>query len=88
MDTPPGHPFEELGPKSKAAAFFRDLPKNAAVAPWWSSVKALLVISAHWEEDTVTVQTASKPTMLYDYYGFPKETYQVCCPAPRIGVAG
>jgi aromatic ring-opening dioxygenase catalytic subunit (LigB family) len=44
--------------------------------------KALLVISAHWEEAVPTVQTGQKPPMLYDYYGFPKEAYELTWPAP------
>lgn len=44
--------------------------------------KALVVISAHWEEAVPTVMTAPKPEMLYDYYGFPDETYEIQWPAP------
>lgn len=31
--------------------------------------KALLVISAHWEEAVPTVMTSAAPPMLFDYYG-------------------
>jgi aromatic ring-opening dioxygenase catalytic subunit (LigB family) len=44
--------------------------------------KALLVISAHWEERVPTLMTALKPTIFYDYYGFPPESYQITWPAP------
>jgi aromatic ring-opening dioxygenase catalytic subunit (LigB family) len=44
--------------------------------------KALLVISAHWEEDVPTLMTAARPPMLYDYYGFPPESYLLEWPAP------
>ena len=47
-----------------------------------SRPRAVLVVSAHWEEPTPTVMTAAKPPMLYDYYGFPKEAYEVEWPAP------
>lgn len=43
--------------------------------------KALLVISAHWEEDVPTVMTAPRPPLLFDYYGFPKHTYELTWPA-------
>lgn len=43
---------------------------------------ALLVVSAHWEEPVVTVMAAERPPMLYDYRGFPSETYEVQWPAP------
>ena len=44
--------------------------------------KALLVVSAHWEEAVPTVMTASRPPLLFDYFGFPPETYQLQWPAP------
>lgn len=44
--------------------------------------KALLVISAHWEERVPTVMTSAHPPMLYDYYGFPPESYRISWPAP------
>ncbi len=44
--------------------------------------KALLVISAHWEEREPTLMTAARPPMLYDYYGFPAEAYTLQWPAP------
>lgn len=44
--------------------------------------KAILIISAHWEEGVFTVQSGEKPPMLYDYYGFAPETYEVQWPAP------
>jgi aromatic ring-opening dioxygenase catalytic subunit (LigB family) len=44
--------------------------------------KALLVISAHWEEAVPTVMTAERPPMLYDYYGFPPASYEITWPAP------
>jgi aromatic ring-opening dioxygenase catalytic subunit (LigB family) len=44
--------------------------------------KALLVVSAHWEERVPTVMTSPQPPMLYDYYGFPPESYRITWPAP------
>jgi len=44
--------------------------------------KAVLVISAHWEERVPTVMDAAHPPMLYDYYGFPPESYTITWPAP------
>lgn len=43
---------------------------------------AILVVSAHWEEHQPTITSASRPPMLYDYYGFPAESYQLQYPAP------
>ena len=44
--------------------------------------KAILMISAHWEETAFTVMTSPAPGMLYDYGGFPPHTYDVVYPAP------
>ena len=44
--------------------------------------RAVLCVSAHWEEPEFTVQTSSKPPMVYDYGGFPEFTYQIQYPAP------
>lgn len=61
-----------------------------ALAAYLSSVaalpkeppKALLVVSADWEEPTPTVTTSARPPMLYDYCGFPPESYAITWPAP------
>lgn len=44
--------------------------------------KAILMVSAHWEEAAFTVMTSPAPGMLYDYGGFPPHTYEVVYPAP------
>jgi aromatic ring-opening dioxygenase catalytic subunit (LigB family) len=45
--------------------------------------KAMVVVSGHWEQEPCfTVSTAAHPGMLYDYYGFPPETYELVYPAP------
>lgn len=43
--------------------------------------KAIVVISAHWEEECFTVHAGAKPGLLFDYYGFPEHTYQLQFPA-------
>lgn len=44
--------------------------------------RAMLVISAHWEENVPTVMTSTAPPILYDYYGFPPASYAITWPAP------
>ncbi len=44
--------------------------------------RSILVISAHWEENAATISSGSKPEMIYDYYGFPPESYNFDYPAP------
>jgi aromatic ring-opening dioxygenase catalytic subunit (LigB family) len=75
-------PFVDMGLGDKAeldalATYLRSVrsvPK--------AETKALLVVSAHWEEPVPTVMTSEQPPMLYDYYGFPPASYQITWPAP------
>ena len=43
---------------------------------------AIVVISAHWEEMVIAITAAKSPSLLFDYYGFPPETYEYQYPAP------
>ncbi|MFC3117463.1 DODA-type extradiol aromatic ring-opening family dioxygenase [Jhaorihella thermophila] len=44
---------------------------------------AVLSVSGHWEtDDAFAVMHAERPPMVYDYYGFPPETYEIVYPAP------
>src|SRR5437870_877950 len=75
-------PFVDLGffPKAdedELASYLRSLRDLPKAPP-----KALLIVSAHWEEDKPTVMTSPRPPMLYDYYGFPEEAYRITWPAP------
>jgi aromatic ring-opening dioxygenase catalytic subunit (LigB family) len=65
------HAFDKL--RSYLAGVLPSLPERP---------KAILVISAHWEEKVPTVGAAAAPAMIYDYYGFPEHTYQLKYPAP------
>ncbi len=51
----------------------RDLPHTP---------KAILMISGHWEDDSFAVMTSPHPPMLYDYHGFPPETFQIQYKSP------
>lgn len=44
--------------------------------------RAILSISGHWEDDSFAVMAHPNPPMVYDYYGFPEETYRITYPAP------
>jgi len=41
---------------------------------------ALLVVSAHWEEQIPTITAGKSPSLIYDYYGFPEEAYGIRYP--------
>lgn len=40
----------------------------------------ILMISAHWEESVVTITSGAMPTLMYDYYGFPQQSYELKYP--------
>jgi aromatic ring-opening dioxygenase catalytic subunit (LigB family) len=43
---------------------------------------AIIVVSAHWEEAEIAITSAPAPPLLFDYCGFPPETYEYQYPAP------
>jgi len=43
---------------------------------------SLLVVSAHYETNTVTLTGGEWPELIYDYGGFPAHTYKLTYPAP------
>lgn len=43
---------------------------------------AILVISAHWESPQPALTAAENPALLFDYSGFPAQSYQLSYPAP------
>ena len=43
---------------------------------------ALVVVSAHWEEQIPTITAGQSPSLIYDYYGFPDESYKFKYPCP------
>lgn len=44
--------------------------------------RAIIVVSAHWEAELPTITSGSMPPLIYDYYGFPEEAYQIQYPCP------
>ena len=53
-----------------------------AVAATIEKPSAIIVVSAHWEESVATITAHAKPPIIYDYYGFPPESYELQYPAP------
>ena len=52
------------------------------ISPSLGITASILIISAHWEEEIVTITSGNNPSLIYDYYGFPEESYQLEYPAP------
>ena len=61
----------------KTRAFLKGIPDSLPEPPL-----AMVVVSGHWEERVPTVSTTEHPALIYDYYGFPPETYALQWPAP------
>ena len=44
--------------------------------------KAILICTAHWEASAATFTGGARPALIYDYFGFPPETYTLRYDAP------
>jgi aromatic ring-opening dioxygenase catalytic subunit (LigB family) len=58
-------------------ASLQQLPQQAGGKP-----RAVLMVSAHWEEREFAVMANAHPPMVYDYSGFPAHTYRIQYAAP------
>lgn len=69
-----GSPMTALdhGPYGKALAAF-----GKTVEP-----RAIVVISAHWQEPGIRIASGPKPELIYDFGGFPRELYELRYDAP------
>jgi len=47
--------------------------------------RAILAISAHWEDAPLTLGATETRPLVYDFFGFPEELYRVGYPAPGAG---
>jgi aromatic ring-opening dioxygenase catalytic subunit (LigB family) len=64
-------------PYAKLEASLAAMPRQIG-----GKVRAVLMISAHWEEPEFTLTSNHKPPMIYDYGGFPDYTYHIHYDAP------
>ncbi|MBV8920599.1 DODA-type extradiol aromatic ring-opening family dioxygenase [Bradyrhizobium sp.] len=49
---------------------------------WGDAVRAVLVVSGHWETPEFAVSSGAHPGMVFDYYGFPEYLYHIKYDAP------
>jgi aromatic ring-opening dioxygenase catalytic subunit (LigB family) len=78
-----GGPLPLLGDK-KHAEMVSCLKKIAATM---QRPSAIIVVSAHWEESRPTITSGKSPPLIYDYDGFPDESYEIdypCSGAPHL----
>jgi aromatic ring-opening dioxygenase catalytic subunit (LigB family) len=90
-DTPPTRQPVLFVPHGGGPCFFMDGSEDwARMATYLRGVgaglprrpDAILVVSGHWETAVPSVTSGANPPLLYDYYGFPAETYRLAYPAP------
>src|SRR5262245_1663224 len=61
------------------AGWVAELGRWAAAMP---RPRAVLMLSAHWEQKPVTLGATRTVPLVYDFYGFPDSYYRVTYPAP------
>jgi 4,5-DOPA dioxygenase extradiol len=61
------------------SGWISELHAWAAVLP---APRAVLMLSAHWEERPITLGATATIPLVYDFYGFPKRYYEQQYPAP------
>ena len=71
MDWNPPHAWDRM------ADFLKGLAATLPQQP-----KAIVMVSAHWQESSFDVTSGAQPELIYDYYGFPPHTYELKYPAP------
>lgn len=80
-----GSRLQEVDKNSLSAQFLRTVKDLVRSHNDGQDIKSILVVSAHWEESLFQVDyQVGKTKLLYDYGGFPKETYapHLTYPAP------
>jgi aromatic ring-opening dioxygenase catalytic subunit (LigB family) len=62
---------------TRMAAFLKSIASTLPAVP-----KAIVVVSAHWQEAGFEVTNHPQPSLIYDYFGFPEHTYHLDYSAP------
>lgn len=76
-----GGPLPLLGDEEHKGltAFLRDEVKKHVN---FKDLKAIILVTAHWQEKTVTISSSDHHDLYFDYYGFPPESYKYKYDAP------
>ncbi|EQC38387.1 hypothetical protein SDRG_04099 [Saprolegnia diclina VS20] len=59
-----------------------DTPKLLGLEDAATRPRAIVVVSAHWQDDRIQISSGASHDLLYDYYNFPDEAYKVTYKAP------
>lgn len=79
-----GGPMPLLGDPSQAAIAKSLKTKVPAILKIGTAEqpRAIVLVTAHWSTNVPTISSAEKHELLYDYYGFPPEAYELKYDAP------
>jgi len=66
-----GGPLPLLGKQPFIETSLASIGSNLPIVP-----KSIVVITAHWETDIVSINADPSPSLLFDYSGFPPESYR------------
>ena len=72
MDPMPGLPPDLW---DRMASYLGGIDASLGARP-----RAVLVVSGHWEAPRPTANAAARPSLLFDYHGFPEHTYRLTYP--------
>lgn len=75
-----GGPYPVLGEKNNLE--IADALRNVSNYVDLGRLGAIVVVTAHREEDVVTISSAERHSLVYDYYNFPPESYELKYNAP------
>lgn len=82
MDWNPPHEWNRM------RNFLKNFISNLEKKP-----EKIVIISAHWEEEKIKVTSNQRPQLIYDYFNFPKHTYELTwkakgCPTLALRIKG
>ncbi|OAA74161.1 Extradiol ring-cleavage dioxygenase, class III enzyme, subunit B [Cordyceps fumosorosea ARSEF 2679] len=74
--------LNDPGHKSIIASLRNRVPEILRLSSPAHRPRAIILVTAHWTTPDPVISAGASPQLLYDYYGFPPESYSITYPAP------